>query len=109
MSLFLKRMLHEAGTVQNEHLLFSDLHWNCLLFSDLAWNISEFRIGFATFHAHFISEIHWYSHSLRIVFLPMVLQNLQNLCFPRLVDKKTFNYLEIFSKRASSELSHSGE
>ena len=37
-----------------------------------------------------------------------VLQILQNLCFPHLVDKKTFNYLEIFSKRASSEISHSG-
>ena len=35
-----------CNSVQNEHLLFSDLRWNCLLFSELAWNISEFRIGF---------------------------------------------------------------
>jgi hypothetical protein len=35
-----------CNSVQNEHLLFSDLRWNCLLFSELAWNITEFRIGF---------------------------------------------------------------
>jgi hypothetical protein len=37
------------------------------LFSELVWNISEFSKSILPFHPHFISELRWNSHSLRIV------------------------------------------
>src|SRR6266513_3085313 len=53
----------------DEHLLFSELTWNILLFSELAWNISEFSNDFLFFHAHFISEIQWNSHTVSLCHL----------------------------------------